>query len=714
MKKYIALVTVCLFGCTGLQKDPSRSIATSGRLLVDGSGYAFDPNDTSCDGYPRVQVETMAGTCLGMVISQQKKSGGKPILSMPRTILQVPGTSDFLVADMGSWNANSGFLFLLKKKGDDYDIVTLKSKLNTPHGLELSNDGFIYLGENQRITRFHYSNGKIFDEELVTGNLPANKGDMHPLTQFVFNPINNDLYINSGAPTDHCAKSAGQPCAEDNTQDNGAAIVRIPGSKLVKIPKGGVPFREISARGLRNSMAMAISPAGTFLVEGENGRDFPEVEEPYEEMNILNLADDSRGTHHGWPYCYDFHATSPEWLFDQNKTSTIRREHGEMPFPCGQGAKSDMYIYQPPHSLMPPHAAPLHALHYEGDMFKNILDGKLMMTWHGYRPGGHRLVAYDVDKNGVPLAHAPQANDKFNIDPPSGCPKATPYNPRQGSDQHASYTEVISGWYPIKNVRPRGAPTGFTVADDGSIWVVEDKNKTILRLAKSNNTYSDKCGNKPTNTMDPNIIFLAWRNALEKDPGLKNQYKYLREQLYPAASGATSQGKGYCLGCHENFRNKELSGNEDIYTFMDFLVRSEWLKPKSPETSPIYSAIRHTGTYPPMPPQGMPELIGNKEGETIIQAMYNWIKVLPTDVEQSIAQVTVPTNLNIREAPTKGAKVCGQYRAQDIAYIDPRPTSKVVADGITWRKTYLVPGHTRLFLHECLYPIDGVYYSSFK
>jgi hypothetical protein len=719
MKKILISILLLSISCTwtqkdaAVQKDTARSLAATGKLFLDGSGYAYDPNDTSCDGYPRLQVQTMPGTCLGMVISQQKKSGNKTIFSMPRTILALPQSNDFLVADMGSWNANTGSLFWLRKNGPDYDIVALKTKLNTPHGLELSTDGFIYLGENQKITRFHFSNGKITDGELVIGNLPANKGDMHPLTQFVFNPTNNDLYINSGAPTDHCAGSAGKPCAEDNTQDNGASIVFIPGSKLIKIPKGGIYVRGIVARGLRNSMAMAISDKGGFLVEGENGRDFPELEEPYEEMNVLNLTETTDINHHGWPYCYDFHATSPEWLFDQNKGSDLRKEHGEMPFPCGRNAKSDYFYYKPPHSLIPPHAAPLHSTYYKGSMFP-ALSGKLLMSWHGYRPGGHRLVAYDVDSDGVPVVHPPQATDKFNIDPPSGCPKATAFDPRQGLDQHASYNEVVSGWYPIKGVRPRGTPTGFTTAHDGSIWIVEDKNKTIVRLAKSPNTYSDKCGGNPSNTMDPNIIFLAWRNALESNPALKSQYAYLREQLYPPAKGQTSQGAGYCVGCHENFRNKELSGSEDEYTFMDFMVRGEWLKPHSPETSPIYSAIKHTGTYPPMPPSGMPELLGNKVGETIILSMYKWINALPTDVEQSFARVESTGALNIRNAPTKSGKVCGQFLAGDVAYIDPRSSSKVTADGITWSKAYLVPGHTRLYINACPFPIDGVFYAAFK
>ena len=31
-------------------------------------------------------------------------------------------------------------------------------------------------------------------------------------------------------------------------------------------------------------------------------------------------------------------------------------------------------------------------------------------------------------------------------------------------------------------MRPQGAPVGMTVASDGAIWLVEDKNQTIMRI----------------------------------------------------------------------------------------------------------------------------------------------------------------------------------------------------------------------------------------
>jgi len=42
---------------------------------------------------------------------------------------------------------------------------------------------------------------------------------------------------------------------------------------------------------------------------------------------------------------------------------------------------------------------------------------------------------------------------------------------------------VVGGW-DASEVGPRGAPVSATVARDGSVWIVEDNNGTVLRLAR--------------------------------------------------------------------------------------------------------------------------------------------------------------------------------------------------------------------------------------
>ena len=53
--------------------------------------------------------------------------------------------------------------------------------------------------------------------------------------------------------------------------------------------------------------------------------------------------------------------------------------------------------------LLPPHSAPLSLLWYDGAMFPS-LRGKLLLSLHGFRATGGRIVAYATDKDGVPAA----------------------------------------------------------------------------------------------------------------------------------------------------------------------------------------------------------------------------------------------------------------------------------------------------------------------
>ena len=43
-------------------------------------------------------------------------------------------------------------------------------------------------------------------------------------------------------------------------------------------------------------------------------------------------------------------------------------------------------------------------------------------------------------------------------------------------------TVWIGGWNAAAGVRPLGAPTGITVDSAGRLWVVEDRNRTVLML----------------------------------------------------------------------------------------------------------------------------------------------------------------------------------------------------------------------------------------
>lgn len=717
--KYFLVLFCVLTHCSSQYSNRSETsgrAVSSSSAVVDESGYLYNPLDKSCDGYPALKVQTLPGTCLGLVLPQSQipSVGGKKILKMPRTLVGIPQSSDFLLVDMGGWAPKAGKLFWLRSTEGSVTLTEIKRDLTLPHGIVYSaKDGYFYLGEDLKITRFHFANGKITDETLVIDQLPDVENHMHPLTQLVLNPKTNDLYINSGAPSDHCSQDLGSPlCAQAEGKTGMARILRIKSELLAQLPqKIKVTDIETVAYGLRNSMAMAIHSSGEYLVQGENGRDFKEMEEPYEEMNLIQIADEKYfGFHYGWPYCYNFYATSPEWAFAKNSEDEFKKKFGEKPFQCDVVKNENDRSYKRPHSLIPPHAAPLHAAYYEGAMFKNLFSSHLLMSWHGYRPTGQRFVAYKVNEYGFPLPSGkPLSSHSFGVNEANGCAKPTSFSPRgKYRDRHVPYTEVISGWGAISKIRPRGAPTGFATARDGSIWIVEDKNKTIVRLAKSETVnHQDACGKPKGNKLlvDPSVPLLVWRNYLKENKSGESEYLSIQNYLLSPQR---------CLGCHDDFKTNDITAQSDPYVFMDYLIKNGWIKPQKPNESPLYAAIKKNGLVPGMPPQDKEQFIGTAEGDAMIARVENWIQSMPVDIESRYKSVLISQNLNIRRAPSKTAPVCGQFLKEDMATIDPRKNTQVSADGIVWSRVYIIPGNTRLIQGACTPPIDGVYFIAYK
>ncbi|WP_413559744.1 PQQ-dependent sugar dehydrogenase [Bdellovibrio sp. HCB209] len=702
MRVLLLAAVFCLIQCTSVKNrdaDSAQRSAASAKMVLDKSGYLYDPTDRSCDGFPRLMVETMPGTCLGLVLPRDRAldpATNKGFIK-PRTILPLGNSNQFLVVDMGGWAPKNGRLFLLKPGvSGNYEIKLIKAGLENPHGLRLGPDNYIYIGEKNLISKFRFVNGQIVDWKKVFSNLPRKEGYMHPLSQFTFDPRNGDLYINSGSPSDHCfVEGSGEYkyCSEVQSEGNGA-IYRIPAQKLQKLPPEGIEVYEVTAVGLRNSMAMVVSNAG-YLVQGENSRDFPELEEPYEELNVIDLE---RGTsrHYGWPYCYNFHATSPEWEFPENKNLPIHKQFRK-PLDCTQTNPQGPGEYQAPYILMPPHVAPLHMDYYRGSMFSDLFGGKLLVTWHGYQPSGQRLVAYTVDEKGLPVLES--KNSAYNFNQPVGCPIPKPFQPRGGLARHASYTEVISKWNEVKGVRAKGAPVAFTEAADGSLWIVEDReNRTIVRLARTQSANFREPCDRSAGTFDPQVQMLAWRSAIKNDPKLDQAYQSVQKQLV----------QNYCLGCHGNLQADDIA--KDRFSNLDFLVKNGWIVPQNLERSKLFGSIARLEGYTPMPPLDKPQFFGTSEGEKLNSLVSQWIGALPKDVDSSYAKFVAKDKRNIRLQPSTAAKACGQLNPGDTVFIDPRPSKVVTQDGYKWSRVYLVPAHSRLFKGACPTPEDGVYY----
>ena len=404
----------------------------------------------TCDGFPRIGIGMAQAFCAGLVTAPQDGAFRSRLLKTPRMLFQLEGTNRWLVTDLGGWTAGCGKVWLMEvgMPGEAH-LKPLLTGLTLPHTIAAGPDGNVYVAEMNRIFRLDVESGAA---TTVVDGLPGNRLHIgrHPLSHFVFDG-NGDLLVNVGADTDQCANKATAPstatCPEANA-DAARAVIRryrnLGGGQWEQRPT-------IVARGLRNSLVLIRHTSGT-LLQGENSFDFaPSSDLPYDEINVIR-----QGANYGWPYCYDTDQPTPAWA-------------SMKALDCGSSA------HEKPAALLPPHSAPLGAVYYSGAMFP-ALEGKLLMSWHGYRPAGSRIVAFDVDAKGVPVT---AANPRYPEYEAGGRITLKSYRPGAAAEP----TVLTPGWDLKAAERPAGAPVGITIARDGAIWVADDRNAAIVRIA---------------------------------------------------------------------------------------------------------------------------------------------------------------------------------------------------------------------------------------
>ncbi|MCG2643650.1 PQQ-dependent sugar dehydrogenase [Bradyrhizobium sp. WYCCWR 12678] len=625
------------------------------------SGYAVGP-ETCGSGdlaFPKVQIDMKAGFCAGLVGSEEDH------LKFPRSIIQVPGRDLFVVADMGGWGHSDGRLLLLDPRAaSGQRFKELLTGIEYPFGLVIGPDKKLYASTAETIFRFDpLADNPRGTVETIIRHMPGRRITLpdgtkleeaaHPLKQFVFDK-NGRLFVNVGAHSDDCITPAPitKPCAPAEGTSAMAALW------LFTPPSGGVfpalkpgdpdPAHTIYARGLRNSLALALHPnfpdAGYAFLQGENGRDLPDIFKPNEEINAIE-----QGRHYGWPYCYDLSTPSPEFK------SVL--QSGVYKSLCTANT-----LYKQPFSLLPPHGAPLAMLYYHGAKFPE-LEGKLLIGLHGYRPTGSRVLIYDVDNHGFPKPAPPPV--RYHV----SCAADPTHNFQTdaGDVAAAPFDELIAGWHRVNGTRPQGAPVGMTVAEDGAIWLVEDKNQTIIRVDRAAGDPPPPlpCDTRSQALIDQLAAFVA------KDPQNKIRLTTLRKNLV----------EEHCVGCHSDFGLKagQSDADKDATVLKFMLSQDGWIYPGDPVSGRLRTRLRGTGAEKLMPPGG----------ESLPKTEPGYAALLTT-ADLLVARMVPGTPMLIRlglpqrKFFSRANKECGEI-----------PAAKVVV--VTQRNAVDKPGFSRFF-----------------
>jgi glucose/arabinose dehydrogenase len=558
-----------------------------------------------CGPFPKLRITMQPGYCAGLV------AGKDDGLIFPRTIAQVPDTRFFVVADMGGWDPNKGRVLLLDPQAPSGQrLKVLLRGLDLPHGLAVGIDRRIYVGVVDRIFRFDpLSPDPAASVETIIQGLPGLqpvladgtklKHNSHPLKHFVFDAAGR-LFVNIGAPSDACAARGQEtkPCAAGEGPSPLAAVWKFtppPGGIFPPLRRGEAgPKHEVFARGLRNSMALAVHPRSGVLLQGENARDIADAKVPNEEINVLE-----QGGHYGWPYCHDLATPGAEYV-------TFLKTAGPYRDLCNNAA-----LYRRPHSVMPPHGAPLGMLYYAGDKFPALND-KLIVSLHGYRPSAGRVIVYDTDARGLPQVAAPPV--RYNV----SCAASEVFAESGKPVAAAPYLELVSGWHRVAGVRPQGAPVGMTVASDGALWLVEDKNRTIIRLDAEPEAAA--VGALPCGARTPaQIADLAAR--VVKDADNRRRLTEIRVQLVERR----------CIGCHADFgiRRGMNDAQKDAAVLRFLLAQDGWVFPGNPQGGRLHDRVWGKGAEKVMPADGR-QLIANEPGyRALLMTLDQFIARIP-------------------------------------------------------------------------------------
>jgi glucose/arabinose dehydrogenase len=309
--------------------------------------------DKRCHGFPRLALQSLPGTCVGLVARN---------LGFPRG-LHVLSDDSVLVADMGGWDLKRGRLLKISfSEGSPATTQVLARRLDRPNSLAQTADGRIWLSEATRISEVSLGpNGAAF-RPIMTG-APGN--GRHPLIGLAALP-DGRLVFSTGSATDDCDVSVRKRVCSERLGPQARGAVRLLTPKATSVAFSSLsPF----AIGLRNSLAMDYDPDSKTLWGADNGQDLSSPRLPPDELNRI-----SEGKDYGWPFCYGMRQPSPGVGIALCRQSEL------------------------PALNLPPHGAPLSLRYTRSGLVTG--DRRLIISLHSYMQTGHRIIDVPLSSSG--------------------------------------------------------------------------------------------------------------------------------------------------------------------------------------------------------------------------------------------------------------------------------------------------------------------------
>src|ERR1035438_4699016 len=298
-----------------------------------------------------------------------------------------------------------------KRTGKADRVVDVLSGLNEPHGIAFY-QGKLYVAEYDKVRRYDWdeTNLRATNSKTLT-DLPTGGG--HSTRSLLFH--GGKMYVSAGSSCNVCIEKDPRRAAVIEFNPDGTG-------------------QKIFAKGLRNSVGLAVNPKTDTVWVTVNGRDMLGDDLPPETIYDLGKG----GVDVGWPYCYGDRVPDPNFTKPGNNRCQSVIE---------------------PKVQMQAHSAPLGLAFYEGSMFPAEYRNNIFVAFHGSWnrsvPTGYKVVRVKLDDKGQPVAGA---------------------------------QDFMTGWLApgeTKKGRWMGRPVGIAFSADGSMYLRDDAGGVIYRITWS-------------------------------------------------------------------------------------------------------------------------------------------------------------------------------------------------------------------------------------